>query len=65
MMKTLWVLIRSFKQAMVSRSRVMMETADDSRLLISLYKRIVISHSFEPQQSCAYVSKDLNSETPG
>jgi hypothetical protein len=42
-----------------------MATADESRLLNSLYKRTVIGHCVRPGPNRTYVSRDLNSETPG
>ena len=43
----------------------MMATADESRLLNSLYARTDISHCVQTAFTHTYVSKDLNSETPG
>jgi hypothetical protein len=44
MMKTslFWVASRSFKQAIISGGRVIMTTADESRLLNSLYVKSII-----------------------
>ena len=65
MMKTFRGVSRNFKQAMISGGRVMMVTADESRLLNSLYARTDISHCVQTTFTHTYVSKDLNSETPG
>ena len=65
MMKTFRGVSRNFKQAMISGGRVMMATADESRLLNSLYARTDISHCVQTTFTHTYVSKDLNSETPG
>jgi hypothetical protein len=42
MMKTFRLASRSFKQAMISGGRVIMTTADESRLLNSLYVKTII-----------------------
>jgi len=65
MIKTLQGASRSFKQAMTSGGRVIMATADESRLLNSLYAETVIGHCVQTVFNNTYVSKDPNSETPG
>jgi len=42
MTKTFRVVSRSFKQAIISGGRVIMATADESRLLNSLYVKTII-----------------------
>jgi hypothetical protein len=68
-MKTFRVASRSFKQAIISGGRVIMTTADESRLLNSLYVKTIDgghrSRSSIVMLCSTYVSKGLNSETPG
>ena len=66
MMKTVRLLSRSFKQAMISGGRVIMATADESMLHSSLNTGMFVSHCVQGAiMPCAHVSKVLNSETPG
>ena len=68
MMKTFRVASRSFKQAIISGGRVIMATAEESKMLNSLYVK-TIDGGYQSLSSLAitstYVSKDVNSETPG
>ena len=66
MIKMLRAVSRSFKQARISGGRVIIATAEDSRLLNSLDTGIIIGNCVQSQCGrITYVSKDLNSETPG
>ena len=65
-MKTVRLLSRNFKQAMISGGRVIMATADESMLHSSLDTGIFVSYCVQGAiVPCTHVSKDLNPETPG